>query len=190
MALVLALLVGMSWADDAKIPSPDQVAKTIAAAATPGPAHAQLQPLAGSWTYTCKASMDPTKPPLEMTGTIERKWILGGRFLEERVAGTGFDGQPGGFEGVGLLGYDNVLQKYTSSFACSLGTGTSAGTGVADAPGHFTFQTTCSCPVAKSRIPGRDVIRIESPDRVVLELYREIEGKEVKAMEIVSTRKK
>jgi hypothetical protein len=190
LALVLAASTGLILADDAKAPTPDAVAKAMAEAGTPGAAHAKLKPLAGSWTYTGKCWMDPNKPPVELTGSIERRWILGGRFLEERVSGTGFDGQPGGFEGLGLLGYDNTQQKYTSSFACNLGTGTSTGIGVSDGPGRFTFQSTCYCPLSKAPVQGRDVLRIESNDRLVLEYYKTVDGKEVKAMEFVEVRKK
>ena len=45
-------------------------------------------------------------------------------------------------------------------------------------------------PLAKEPLKGRDVIRIESNDRVVQESYKTIDGSEVKVMEIVSTRKK
>jgi hypothetical protein len=124
-----------------------------------------------------------------MTGTCERNWILGGRFLAERVTGTGFDGKPG-FEGFGLLGYENNLQKYTSTWACTAGTGQATGTGVANANGGFTFQTMCSCPVLKKTIAGRDEIRIESPEKVVLESYKTVDGTETKLMEIVTIRKK
>src|SRR4029077_14802211 len=106
--------------------SPEGLLKALAEASKPGSEHAQLQPLAGSWTYTCKCWMEPGKPPMEMNGTTERQWILGGRFLEEKVAGTGFDGKPG-FEGLGLLGYDNGRKKYTSTWACNVGTGAATG---------------------------------------------------------------
>ena len=107
----------------------------MAEAGKPGPEHAKLQPLVGNWTYTCKFWMDPSQPPMESTGTIERKWVLGKRFVEEKVVGTNFDGTPG-FEGVGLIGYDNGRKQYTSSWTCNMGTGTSTGLGEADASGH------------------------------------------------------
>src|SRR5262245_35110533 len=91
-ALVLAVLAGRGGADNAKAPNPEELAKAFAEAARPGEAHAKLEPLAGSWTYTCKCWMMPGKPAVESRGTIERKWIQGGRFLEERVAGNNFDG--------------------------------------------------------------------------------------------------
>lgn len=188
LALTLSMLAGRSVAED--IPaSPEELVKVIAEAGKPGPEHAKLQPLAGNWTYTGKFWMEPGKPPIETKGTIDRKWILGGRFLEEKVAGTGFDGKPG-FEGFGMLGYDNVQKKFTANWVCSMGTGTSTGEGVAEPSDSFTFQTTCSCPVMKKTVHGREQIRIESKDKIVMESYMNLDGKETKMMEIVALRKK
>ncbi len=177
-------------ADDQPPASTEEALKAIAEAGKPGPEHARLQPLAGKWTYTGKFWMDPSQPPIETKGVIERKWILGGRFLEETVSGTGFDGQSG-FEGRGLMGYDNGQKKFTYTFACSMGTGTSAGVGEADASGGtIRFQTECYCPVFKKNVQGRDVVRIESNDKVVIESYMIHEGQEMKVMELTTVRQK
>jgi hypothetical protein len=182
LALIIALGGGRSGADDLK---------KIEEAGKPGPEHAKLQPLAGTWDYTAKCTMDPAQPPIETKGTIERKWIFGGRFLEEKIEGTGLDGTPKGFQGLGLLGYDNVLKTYTYTFACNMGTGISSGTGTADPSAReFTFKSTCSCPIQQKTVTGRDVIRIESNDKIVMESYLVDGGKEQKMMEIVATRKK
>ena len=188
-ALALTLLAAPSWADDKASKNPEELLKALEEAGKPGPEHARLQPLAGSWTYTAKFWMDPNKPPMETKGTIERKWVLGNRFLEERVTGTGFDGKPG-FEGLGLLGYDNGRKQYTSSWSCSMGTGTCQGLGTADESGKLTFRTESFCPVEKKTIKGREEIRVESSDKVVMESYVTEDGKERKMMEIVSVRKR
>jgi hypothetical protein len=190
LALGLTVLGAFSWADDVKLPqSPDELMNAMAEVGKPGPDHAKLQPLVGSWTYTCKFWMDPSKPPLESKGTIERKWVLGGRFLEEKVAGTGFDGKPG-FEGFGVIGYDNGQKKYTSSWNCSMGTGTCTGLGACDASGtKFTFQTESFCPLMKKIVKGREELRIESADTLVMASYQIEDGKETKMMELVAIRK-
>lgn len=181
-ALVLAsLMSGTGGADDLK---------KIAEAATPGAEHAKLQPLVDTFTYTCKLWMVPGQPPVETTGTINRQWILDKRFVEEKINGTGLDGKEGGFEARGLLGYDNVLKHYTYTFACNMGTGISSGTGTADSSRQFTFKSTCSCPVEQKLVTGRDVIRLESDDKIVMESFLLQNGTEVKIMELVATRKK
>lgn len=189
-AVAMTLLVGWLAAGDKKAPpTTDEVNKTVAEASRPSPAHAKLNSLAGHWTYTIRCCSCPDQSPVETTGTIQRQWILGGRFLEERIAGTNFDGTPG-FEAIGLMGYNNNAQEYVSTFACTMTTGLASGTGRQTSDGVITFQIACSCPLSKEPLRGRDVLRIESNDRVVLERYLPVDGKETKVMEMTSIRKK
>ena len=53
-------------------------------AGAPGEFHKHLQPLIGKWSTTTKYWFTPEAPPEQSTGTIDRKWILGGRFVSER----------------------------------------------------------------------------------------------------------
>lgn len=39
-------------------------------------------------------------------------------------------------------------------------------------------------------VKGRDEVRIESDDKIVMESYQEQDGKEIKVMEVVSLRSK
>ena len=136
--------------------SPEEMMKAMADAARPGPEHQKLEPLAGTWSYTGKLWMDPTKAPIELKGTIERHFILGGRFVLEKVTGTGLDGKSG-FEGRGMIGYDKAQKKYTLELRIStMGTGMSSGLGTADPSGKiFTFRTEAFCPIRKMKIHGR-----------------------------------
>ncbi|MGE3805972.1 MAG: DUF1579 domain-containing protein [Gemmataceae bacterium] len=183
LSVVLGLASGLARAQ-----SPEEIAKAFAEASQPGPEHSKLEPLVGSWTYTCKMWMAPDKPPMECKGTIDRKWILGNRFVEETVKGTGFDGKPG-FEGVGIIGYDKNQKQYTSNWICTMCTGTCTGVGKLE-DGVFTFKTEAFCPMQKKVVQGREVLRFESKDRTVAESYMTIDGKEVKVMEITAVRKK
>ena len=45
------------------------------------------------------------------------------------------------------------------------------------------------CPVTGQKVQGRDQIIIESNDRIVVNVFKTIDGKERKVMEIVSVRK-
>lgn len=193
MAISAVLVVALStasWADDKVPKNPEEFARAMAEAGKPGPEHARLASLEGTWTYTCKFWLDPSQPPMESKGTIERRLILGGRFLEERVTGTNFDGKPG-FEGLSLLGYDNGRKKYTSTWNCNMGTGTCLGLGSADESGtKLTFQTEAYCPLQKKTIKGREEIRVEGSDKIVAESYVTEDGKEMKMMELVSVRKR
>jgi hypothetical protein len=96
--------------------------------AKPGPPHAQLARLAGSYDTITKFVMEPGGKAVESSGTATIKTILDGRFLLEEDAGT-FMGQP--TSGMRLLGYNNASKQYegvwtyTRSTAILLLTGTS-----------------------------------------------------------------
>src|ERR1035438_2526899 len=114
----------------AGMPNQEEMTKAWMAAATPGEAHKKLEPMVGSFTVVTKMWMDPAKPPEESTGTSESKWVLGGRFVEQRVEGTAM-GQP--FSGIGYTGYDNYKKKYVGSWTDTMGTMIMISTGTADA---------------------------------------------------------
>lgn len=189
--VVSVAFVATAWSDAPKKPDSVQEAmKKMEKHATPGAEHKKLEPLVGMWNYTCKVWMDPSKPPMEMKGTIERKWILGNRFIEEKVSGTGMDGKPG-FEGIGVVGYDNGEKKFTMSWICNMCTSIATSAGTCDVSGKtFTFENEAYCPVREKKIKGREVLRMESNDRHVMERFEIENGKERKVMEIIAIRTK
>jgi hypothetical protein len=158
-------------------------------AATPGPQHQLLATLAGSWTFTAKMWPAPGAPEMDGSGSVERKMIMGGRYLREEAEGT-FGGMK--MQGLGLNGYDNTQQKFIGSWVDSMGTGMSTSVGTADSTGKvITYKRTEFDPLTGTKAEGRDVLRIEGNDRQVLEFNRVLPGgKEFKIMEIVYTRKK
>jgi hypothetical protein len=178
-------------AEDKKQPAIDleAAAKLFAEIGTPGEAHQKLEPLAGKWTYTSKMWMDPSAPPMEGKGTCERKWILGGRFLEENIKGTG----PGGsdFEARGTIGYDNVTKKYSYNWLCSMSTGSATGVGSFDKAGkQLSFVTEAFCPLQQKQVTMRDEINIISNDKHTSTTYQNVDGHEAKMMEVIAERVK
>src|SRR5262245_9642706 len=84
LALLGGAVIHVSQAQEPKTPpSPEAFLKALAEAGQPGPEHKKLQPLVGQWTFTMKFWTDPSQPPAELKGTIERKWIMDGRFIQE-----------------------------------------------------------------------------------------------------------
>ena len=131
LCVVLSVSVAM-----AKEKQPDQMdmqamMDTYKKLAIPGEPHKQLASLAGSWTTKTKEWMDPSKPPMESTGTCEEKVLLDGRFLQQECTGD-MMGQP--FTSIGVTGYDNFMKKYVTTWMSSMGTGifVMEGTGSAD----------------------------------------------------------
>jgi hypothetical protein len=195
LALSVALLAGLSLAglsraeEVKKTPSPAELLKALAENGKPGPEHKKLEPLVGDWTFTLKLWTNPNEAPAEVRGDIERKWVLGGRFVQETVQGKCDGGKT--FEGLGLLGYDNAQKKFTATRACGLcGKVCSSKGAVTDSDKKFEFATEEYCPLCRETVKGRDELIIEGKDKVILNVYKTVKGKEVKVIEVVSTRKK
>jgi len=78
------------------------------------------------------------------------KMIMGGRFLQQTVKGKAM-GRP--FEGMGLLGYDNLKKKFQSIWLDNMGTGMAQGTGNYDSVAQTLHETgEFSCPTAKDKM--------------------------------------
>jgi hypothetical protein len=188
LALVMVALAGVSWAGDRNgLPSPDAYLRALVEAGKPGPEHQKLQPFVGDWAFTVKVWTDPSQSPAEATGTVERRWILDGRFIQERFQAE-YKGKT--FEALGLIGYDNVQKKFTIVRACGLRGTISQGLATCDGSGtKFVCAKEECCPLTGQKVQGREEILIDNNDRIVMNMYRTVQGKEVKT-EIVSIRKR
>jgi Protein of unknown function (DUF1579) len=189
LAIGLIVLPGLTRAQDAKVPpTPSALIKALAEAGKPGPEHQKLQPFIGDWDLTVRLWTDPKQPPAEAKGTVERKWILGGRFVQESVK-VACEGKS--FEGLGLLGYNSAEKKFTAVKACGLcGTVSHGLATCSDSGTRFECIKEECCPLTGQKIAGRDEIVIESPDRIVVNVFKTFNGTEAKVMEIVTVRRK
>lgn len=155
--------------------------------ATPGPEHQRLKAQSGNWTAAVKMWMDPKAPPQETTGTATFKSILGDHYQLQEFTGT-MMGQP--FNGWNINGYDNGRKKWITFWIDSMGTGFFTGEGTADASGKvITFDTQATDPMTKKISKGRQVLRLESDTKMVVEMFEKKAGKDVRMMEIVYTKK-
>ena len=193
LVLPLLLLSFAAVAEDkpkaaAAPPSPEEMMKAWMAAATPGEAHKKLEPLVGSFSVKTISRMDPSKPPEETTGTSEKKWILGGRFLEEHAEGS-MMGQP--FSGLGFTGYDNYRKRYVGAWMDNMGTMILTSSGTVDASGKkFTSWSTMDDVVTKKTIKVKGVLTIADNDHHTFEMWGPgPDGKMFKSLEIHYTRK-
>lgn len=188
--IVGMLAGGLCAAEPAKAaaaPSAAAVIQKMVEAGRPGPEHAKLQPLIGTWSFNLSMWTDPSQPPATVTGTVERKWVMGGRFVQESVRG-----QSGGesFEGLGMWGYDSQQKKFSITRTCGFCGKTSQDFATCDASGKkFTYATEEACPLTGEMVKGRDEVVFESPDRIVVNVYKTLNGQEAKVMEIVTVRK-
>src|SRR6516225_8310477 len=77
-----------------------------------GVEHQVLESLVGTWDAKVTFYLDPKKP-IESTGVMKRKMILGGNFLQESFQGE-FIGKK--FAGLAIIGYDANKKKYVTNW--------------------------------------------------------------------------
>lgn len=168
--------------------------------AQPSEHHKMLAAFAGSWNAEVKYWMDPTKKePSVSKGVMDAKLIHGGRFIMGDYKGSfsmpGPDGkmQDMPFTGTLMWGYNNMEQRYESTWQDSMSTTMMVSYGTPSADGKVVEST------AETKMPGpdgkpmnlkqREKVTMVSPDKFVTEMWHSdgVHG-EMKVMEITYTR--
>ena len=165
----------------------------------PGPGHAAIAPLAGTWRVqmgiyaTLGRSADA--PPITSDDLVTRRlWVAGGRYLEDMTEGTL---EKSRYWRRGWLGYDNMAARYEWVTIDDINAGmmryvSRTGSGPQtriDLLGTFVDQGVAGEAFVGKTVPMRTLIRIEGPDRHVIELYFTPPGrKEALATRAVYTR--
>lgn len=164
----------------------EEMMKKAMAAGAPGAAHKAIEPLVGEWNVEVKTWMAPDAPPTVTKGSAKASWILDKRFIQEEFKGE-FMGQP--FNGLSLLGYDNMKKKYSSLWLDSMHTAMFVTEGEASEGGKvIKLEGSFHCPMTDSVRSMKQVTRIESADKHIFEMYDPDQG-DRKTMEITYTRK-
>ncbi|HKR53621.1 MAG TPA: DUF1579 family protein [Chthoniobacterales bacterium] len=182
-------------ATTAASPDPAEMIKQMMEMAKLNENHKLLADLAGTWSYTVKM-MAPGETQSTSTGTLTRKPVMNGRFFVGEYSGTmkmpGADGKMKDFtfKGMSLEGYDNVKQKFVSSWVDNMGTGIMDSEGSYDpATKTFTYNGEVE-PVPGMKMPVREVIKVTDKNHHTFEWYENRGGQDVKTLEIDYTRKK
>ncbi len=160
--------------------------------AAPGEHHRHLAPLAGKWAVAGRFRMSPDQSWETSQSESETEWVLGGRFLLQRVRGEPMPGMPTPFEGLGMTGYDNAKKKYVTTWADNMGTMLIYAEGTCSQGGKdITYVFDMLDCMTQREITVRMVIKIESNDKYVMEWHQPgPDGKEFLGMVLTSTRKK
>jgi len=163
--------------------SPEQmkVMQAWEKAGTPGKMHKHLDKLAGEWTGEFNFWMDPEGEPITYKGDVTREWVLNGHFLKEHVSATSAFGP---FEGIGMMGYNNMDQMYEVSWFDSHSTATMSERGrYLPADQSFFFYGEKRDPVTGATIVGWSELDVSDPDTHTFEGY-EIDpgGNEIRRM--------
>ena len=123
--------------------SPEEAAMMAAyqKAGAPGPQHAALAKMAGTYDLAISSWNAPGAEPTASTGTATRSMALDGRVMVEDMQSEMY-GQP--FTGHGMHGYDNVTGKYWSTWNDSMSTGLMVSEGTCDEAGACTSTASTS----------------------------------------------
>jgi Protein of unknown function (DUF1579) len=167
----------------------------------PGPQHRALDSLIGTWKVELSMygtiGRDPNDPPIVSKDLIcRREWVAGGRYIEDTTQGTLGDGK---YWRKGWLGYSNMDRRHewitidavNSNMMYYAGRPGSTSASPIIMTGVFTDQGVAGEASVGKSVDMRTVIKIENPDRHVMELYFTPPGKkEILAQRAIYTRAK
>lgn len=156
---------------------------------SPGPKHERLDPLVGDWTLSIREWKSPEDEAVELNGTASRRWILDGRFLEERAEQATQQGVPR--RSTRYIGYDRGSELYELVWMTNEATAIFRERGRYD-PDTNVFVTTGEriSPVSGIVYLTSSELKIESPDRHRLSVFvTGTRGVRWKELEIIYTRK-
>lgn len=169
--------------------SPEQIAmmEKWQEASKLGEHHANMGKLAGKWNARVMHWPAPGAPAEESTGTATLTPILDGRYMQEKFEGVAME-QP--FHGMGISGYDNVIQKHVSTWIDNMGTGIVHAEGTCESNCSIIRSTMeSSDPMSGKPKTYKTVTRVVSDKEIVFEVNTTApDGKEFMSMKIVYTR--
>jgi hypothetical protein len=190
MALLFVCITGFA-ADppaDKKPPMDPAMMEMMMKAGSPGPMHKALDGMIGAWDTKVTSWMAPGGDPMVSSGTAENKWVMGGRYVEQRFKGDVM-GMP--FEGLGYYGYDNVKKQYFATWMDNMSTGTMASVGTGSEGKSMTFKGTFADPASGKEITCDEKMTMVDADHSIFEMWMPgPDGKMFKSMEIAYSRKK
>ena len=202
--LLVCSTVQPVWAGDTKTKAPAEVIteahqedveamQKAMEMGMPGEAHKVLEQLAGDWTYTMTHKMAADAPEQASEGTSKNEWILGGRFLRQSIASTlDMGGEPMNYEGIGIIGYDNLKGHYVSTWKDNMSTGIMTSSAQYDAEtSTMKEEGTYTCPMKGREVAFTSELKFVDADHFTYAMYETDEnGTTYKMMDIQYTRKK
>lgn len=188
LAVALLLMGSIALGQETKKPSAMDPAmmEAMMKAGTPADGQKALNAFAGTWKATSKFWMAPGTDPMVMEGTSETKWVMGGRYLEQRFTGD-FMGMP--YEGLGYTGYDNVKKQYWSTWMDNMSTSMMTSNGSVNGS-TWTYKGAMTDPMTGKDSMVDTKLVVTDADHHVMEMWGPgPDGKNFKTMEIAYARK-
>jgi hypothetical protein len=164
-------------------------AKAIESAMTPGEGQKKLTPMVGTFNVKIRTWVSPTSAPVESSAVSVGTWVLGGRYVQNMLAGAVGDVP---FSGIGYMAYDNTAKMYQAAW---MDTGSTAMTwykGKLDASGKSaTMKATELNPVTGKPTPVELRLTIAPNGNHVTEMWgMGLGAKMFKMMELQYTKTK
>jgi hypothetical protein len=160
------------------------------AAGMPGSQHAEMMKMVGTWKAKNQMWMAPGTEAMVSEGEWHVSSMMG-RYLKTEVKGD-MPGM-GPFEGLAIMGFDNVSQQYVMSWFDNMGTGIMQGTGSMSADGKtMTSNYNYNCPLTKKATVMREVVKHIDANTMSMEMFAidPKSGKEFKNMHMDLSRVK
>lgn len=165
--------------------------QAMMAAGTPGKMHEYLAKEVGEWHGKTTMWMAPGLDPVKSECTSTAALMMDGRYIKAEMEGE-IPGM-GPYRGFGVYGFDNVAQKFVSTWIDNHSTGMMNGVGeLSDDGKTLTWKFTYNCPLTKKPALMREVETTTGPNTKTLEMFGADPktGKEFKMMSIDFTKKK
>ena len=159
------------------------------AAGTPGKMQAHLAKGVGTWNGKTTMWMFPDAPPMKSDCVTTVSSMLDGRFIKVEVKGE-FPGM-GPYQGLGTYGYDNVGQKFVSTWVDNHSTGIMNGEGDISTDGKsLTWKYKFNGPLTQKPAVMREVETVTGENTKTLESFMTDpkSGKEYRMMLIEMTK--
>lgn len=182
------LMSGQVFSDGEDGLSEGEMLEAVKKSAVIGPYHRNLKSIKQSYEQAIKWWPSPDAKPHESTGRSETKWILGKRFLTQKVDGKWLGPS---FKGFGILGYDNASKQYEMAWMDSLSTHILICKGTCDDSGKIiTMHGDYLDPITGQPKKIRTVLQIlNRKGESLLEMFDETSpSREFKFLEIKSKR--
>jgi len=190
LALLLLVLTLCPALLNAQTEQPDQqkMAQEYMKMMSPNENHAYFKDIAGKWDVKTVAWMAMGQESTVTKGTCDASLMFGGRFLMMKFSST-MMGQP--FEGIEILGYDNLKKKYVTFWIDNQSTNFYLTEGTRDSLTKVETETGDWGTPMGGTMPVRSVTKVVNKDTIVYELYMTMPGgQEFKSVENTMTRKK
>lgn len=154
---------------------------------TPGEAHKVLDNSVGLWKVKATTFNPDGTPGMTSDGSSEIKWMMDGRFLHETFTGD-FGGMP--FHGTGVVGFDNIKQRYVGTWIDNMSTGVMTMEGKYDPKARtMSMESEMPNPMTWSYVDSKMVTTWIDDDHSVAKFYMPgPDGKNYMHMQLEYTR--